>query len=322
MRYRPLGKTGLTVSEIGFGAWGIGGPSPGATSYGPTDDAVSLSTLERAFERGITLYDTSNAYGNGHSEALIGQAFKQRRTQVVIATKAGFPRFDQDQDFSPGQLRASLEGSLRRLQTDYVDLFQLHSPPIALLRDDPAIIATLRSLVKEGKARAFGLSVRAPEDGLVAIRELGFPVIQANLNLLDQRAVDNGLLALAHETGIALIARTPLCFGMLSGRVPVDSNFDPQDHRSRWPRAQIERWLDGSQRFVAAIAEGDGVTPAQVALRYCLSYPAVAAAIPGMMRPQEVDENAAASALGPLAPPAIAEIGRIYAGSDFFAERP
>ena len=193
MRYRPLGKTGLTVSEIGFGGWGIGGPSPGATSYGPTDDAVSLRTLERAFEQGITLYDTSNAYGDGHSEALIGQAFKQRRTQVVIATKAGFPRFDQDQDFSPGQLRASLEGSLRRLQTDHVDLFQLHSPPIALLRDDPAILATLRSLVQEGKARAFGLSVRAPEDGLVAIRELGFPVVQVNLNLLDQRAVGNGL---------------------------------------------------------------------------------------------------------------------------------
>ena len=86
MRYRPLGTTGLTVSEIGFGAWGIGGPSPGATSYGPTDDTVSLSTLERAFERGVTLYDTSNAYGNGHSEALIGQAFRERRTQVVIAT--------------------------------------------------------------------------------------------------------------------------------------------------------------------------------------------------------------------------------------------
>jgi aryl-alcohol dehydrogenase-like predicted oxidoreductase len=322
MRYRPLGKTGLTVSEIGFGAWGIGGPSPGATSYGPTDDAVSLSTLERAFEQGITLYDTSNAYGDGHSETLIGQAFRQRRTQVVIATKAGFPRFDPDQDFSPGQLRASLEGSLRRLQTDHVDLFQLHSPPIALLCDDPEILATLRSLVQEGKARAFGLSVRAPEDGLIAIRELGFPVLQANLNLLDQRAVDNGLLALAQETGVALIARTPLCFGMLSGRVPVDSVFDPQDHRSRWPRAQIERWLDGSRRFVDAIAAGERVTSAQVALRYCLSHPAVAAAIPGMMRPHEVDENTAASALGPPVSHAFAQIERLSSCSDFFCGRP
>ncbi|MBI3513722.1 MAG: aldo/keto reductase, partial [Proteobacteria bacterium] len=197
MRYRPLGTTGLTVSEIGFGSWGIGGPSPGATSYGPTDDAVSLRTLARALERGITFFDTSNAYGNGHSEELIGQAFRHRRASVVIATKAGFPRFDQEPDFTPDHLRRSLEGSLRRLQTDHVDLFQLHSPPIALVLDDAAILETLRALVREGKARAFGISVRAPEDGLIAIRELGVPVIQANLNLLDQRAIGTGLMALA-----------------------------------------------------------------------------------------------------------------------------
>jgi aryl-alcohol dehydrogenase-like predicted oxidoreductase len=321
VRYRALGATGLAVSEIGFGAWGIGGPTPGATSYGPTDDALSLRTLAHALDRGITFFDTSNAYGDGHSETLIGQAFRGRRDAVVIATKAGFPSFDRAPDFTPDHLRRSLDGSLRRLQTDHVDLFQLHSPPIALLRDDAAILETVRALVREGKARAFGVSVRTPEDGLAAIRDLAVPVIQVNLNLLDQRAVEVGLVALAAETGAALIARTPLCFGMLSGRVPVDSVFDPQDHRSRWPRAQIERWLDGSRRFVDAIAAGERVTSAQVALRYCLSHPAVAAAIPGMMRPQEVDENAAASALGPLAPPAIAEIARIYADSDFFGGR-
>jgi aryl-alcohol dehydrogenase-like predicted oxidoreductase len=322
MRYRTLGATGLTVSEIGFGAWGIGGPSPGATSYGPTDDAVSLRTLDRAFERGVTLYDTSNAYGNGHSETLLGRAHKARRDEVVLATKAGFPRFDQDQDFSPAALRASLEGSLQRLQTDHVDLFQLHSPAIGLLRDDPSVLETLRALVTEGKARAFGLSVRAPDDGLVAIRELGFPVIQVNLNLLDQRAVLNGLLELAQQTGTAVIARTPLSFGMLTGRVDTDQTFDPQDHRSRWSRDQIGRWIDGSRRFVAALAADARATAPQIALRYCLSHPAVAATIPGMMRPEEVDENAGASDLGPLGPGALAEIARIYAGSDFFGGKP
>jgi aryl-alcohol dehydrogenase-like predicted oxidoreductase len=322
MRYRPLGTTGIEVSDIGFGGWGIGGPSPGATSYGPTDDAVSLRTLERALDQGITFFDTSNAYGNGHSEILFGQAFRHRRDKVVIATKAGFPRFDQEQDFSPGHLRASLEASLRRLQTDHVDLFQLHSPPIALLHEDPAIVETLHRLVAEGKTRSFGLSVRAPDDGLIGIRDHGFPVIQVNLNLLDQRAVSNGLLALAEASGSALIARTPLCFGMLSGCVPVDSVFDPQDHRSKWPPAQIARWLEGSRRFVDALAESGQATPAQIALRYCLSHPAVASTIPGMMRPPEVDENATASALGPLPPHAMAEIARIYAGSDFFSARP
>ena len=318
MRYRTLGATGLTVSEIGFGAWGIGGPSPGATSYGPTDDAVSLRTLDRAFDKGVTFYDTSNAYGNGHSEALLGQAFKPRRDKVVLATKAGFPRFDQAQDFSPDALRASLEGSLRRLQTDHVDLFQLHSPAIELLRDNPAVLDTMRALVAEGKARAYGLSVRAPDDGLVAIRELKIPVVQVNLNLLDQRAVLNGLLDLAQETGTALIARTPLSFGMLTGRVDTNQTFDPQDHRSRWSRDQIGRWIDGSRRFVAAVAAAAQATAPQIALRYCLSHPAVAATIPGMMRPEEVDENAGASDLGPLGADALAEIARIYAGSDFF----
>jgi aryl-alcohol dehydrogenase-like predicted oxidoreductase len=322
MRHRTLGATGLTVSEIGFGAWGIGGPSPGATSYGPTDDAVSLRTLDRAFDVGVTLYDTSNAYGNGHSETLLGRAHKPRRHQVVLATKAGFPRFDQDQDFSPAALRTSLEGSLQRLQTDHVDLFQLHSPAIDLLRDDPSVLETLRALVKEGKARAFGVSVRAPDDGLVAIRELGIPVIQVNLNLLDQRAVLNGLLDLAQQTRTAVIARTPLSFGMLTGQVDTGRTFDPQDHRSRWSREQIGRWIEGSRRFVAALAADGRATAPQIALRYCLSHPAIAATIPGMMRPEEVDENAGASDLGPLGADALAEIARIYAGSDFFGGKP
>ena len=321
MKYRQLGRTGCTVSEIGFGAWGIGGPTPGATSYGPTDDALSLRTLAHALERGITFFDTSNAYGNGHSETLIGQAFRGRRDAVVIATKAGFPSFDQAPDFTPDHLRHSLDGSLRRLQTDHVDLFQLHSPPIELLRDDGTILETMRALVREGKARAFGVSVRTPEDGLAAIRDLAVPVIQVNLNLLDQRAVDVGLVALAAETGAALIARTPLCFGMLSGSLAADATFDAHDHRSRWSRAQIERWLDGSRAFVAALeADGHG-TPAQVALRYCLSHPAVATTIPGMLRPAEVDDNAGAGDRGPLPAPALAEIARIYASTDFFVSR-
>ncbi|HUA56838.1 MAG TPA: aldo/keto reductase [Candidatus Sulfotelmatobacter sp.] len=322
MRYRSLGATGLTVSEIGFGAWGIGGPSPGATSYGPTDDALSLRALARALECGVTFFDTANAYGDGHSEALIGRALEGRRDAVVVATKAGFPSFGQAPDFSPEALRRSLEGSLRRLQTDHVDLFQLHSPPIDMLRDDAAILDAVRALIREGKARTYGVSVRTPEDGLVAVRDLAVPVIQVNLNLLDQRAVDSGLIALAEQRGAALIARTPLCFGMLSGTLADDARFDARDHRSRWSRAQIRRWLEGSRAFVAALeADGHG-TPAQVALRYCLSHRAVASAIPGMLRPEEVDDNVGASDRGPLPAPALAEIARIYASTEFFVSDP
>ena len=321
VRTRPLGATGITVSDIGFGAWGIGGATAGATSYGATDDGRSLDALTRAFDLGITFYDTSNAYGDGHSEHLIGRAFAGRRDRVVIATKAGFPRFDQPQDFSPGHLRASLEASLRRFDTDHVDLFQLHSPPIALVRERGEIIETLRALVTEGKARAFGISVKAPDDARVAIEELGFPVVQLNLNLVDQRAWDTGLLDLAAARGVGIITRTPLCFGLLAGKVAPDTVFDPADHRSAWPKAQIARWIEGSRLFVAAVAGRTRQTPAQVALRFCLSHPAVSSTIPGILAPAEAEENAAASALGPLSADEIAEIRRIYAGETFFVGR-
>jgi aryl-alcohol dehydrogenase-like predicted oxidoreductase len=321
MKYRTLGTTGIAVSEIGFGAWGIGGPSPGATSYGPTDDELSLRTLERAFEQGITFYDTSNAYGDGHSEALLGSAFAARRDKVVIATKAGYPRFDLDQDFTPAFLRTSLDGSLGRLRTDHVDLFLLHSPPLALLKSDPEILETLRALQREGKIRAWGVSTRAIEDGAPLIDELGVPAIEINLNLMDQRAVDSGLLTLAQQRNVAVIARTPLCFGLLSGRVAADTVFDSRDHRSKWPRAQIERWIEGCRQFVDAVAEHHGATPAQVALRYCLSHPAITSTIPGMMRPEEVDDNTRASELGPLSAVQMDEIDRIYHSENFFVGR-
>src|SRR5215203_5260822 len=126
MKYRALGRTGLTVSEIGFGAWGIGGRTVGQTSYGDTDDATSLAALGRALDRGITFFDTSSAYGNGHSEALIGRAFASSRQRVVIATKAGYEAWDRPPDFSAAAIVASAESSLARLRTDYIDLFQLH----------------------------------------------------------------------------------------------------------------------------------------------------------------------------------------------------
>src|SRR5215831_10165864 len=133
MNYRPLGRTGLIVSEIGFGAWGIGGRTVEQTSYGDTDDGVSLAALAQALDRGVTFFDTSAAYGDGHSEELIGRAVKRRRDKVVIATKAGYESWDRPPDFSPATVTASAERSLRRLGTDYLDLLQLHNPPAELL---------------------------------------------------------------------------------------------------------------------------------------------------------------------------------------------
>lgn len=321
MRTRPLGRTGLTVSEIGFGGWGIGGATPGATSYGARDDAVSLAALGRALDRGITFFDTSSVYGYGHSERLIGRAIAHCRDRVVIATKAGFTTYDQAADYSPAWIRRSVEGSLERLGTDYIDLLQLHNAPIELLRRDPAVVATLAELTADGKIRSFGFSVRTMAEAVAAIEEFDAAVLQVNLNMLDIRAVTGGVLDLAARRGCGIIARTPLCFGFLSGRLDGDAQFSPDDHRSAWPRAQIAAWADGAQGVLAAIAEPPLQTSVQKALRFCLSYPAVSTVIPGLLDPAEVDEAVTASALGPLADAERVAVEAINARTDFFVGR-
>jgi aryl-alcohol dehydrogenase-like predicted oxidoreductase len=322
MQYRKLGLTDITVSEIGFGAWGIGGKTAGQTSYGATNDADSRNALARALDLGITFYDTAPPYGDGHSEELIGSAFRNRRSRVVLATKVGVEQFGKDADLSPQSLRHSLEGSLRRLGSDHVDLLQIHSLDIATLRRDPAILETLNALVAEGKARALAMSAKSPGDAVAAITEFGFKVVQINLNMMDLRAQQNGFLALAEERGIGVIARTPLCFGFLSGAIDADTRFPEGDHRNGWSRAQIARWVEGATRLHEAVGQPQGQTRVQVALRFCLSYPAVGVVIPGILTAAEADENAAASGAGPLPLAARARVEEINRTMDFFVPRP
>lgn len=317
MHSRRLGRTGIKVSEIGFGAWGIGGLTAGATSYGPQNDKTSLAALNAAIDAGINFFDTSNCYGNGHSEKLIGMACKERRDDVVLATKAGRKDYETDA-FSGPEIRSSLESSLLRLRTDFVDLFQLHGPTLVSLRHDPEIIEELQNLKNEGKIRAFGISVNAPEEGLVAIKEFNFPVVQINCNLVDQRARLCNLFELAANTDTGLIARTPLCFGFLSGQIKQDTDFEASDHRSAWSGAQVNRWIEASSLFTEKIVARDNQTPAQVAIRYCLSYPEISVTIPGILTPEEAKENALAGDLGPLKQTDMRTIEGIYGGANFF----
>jgi aryl-alcohol dehydrogenase-like predicted oxidoreductase len=317
MRYRPLGKTGLQVSEIGFGAWGIGGRTVEQTSYGDTDDRTSLAALDRALECGITFFDTSAAYGNGHSEVLIGQAARGRRSRAVIATKAGYEAWDRAPDFSPSAIVATTERSLTRLGTDYLDLLQLHNPPLDVVTS-PAVREALMGLVENGKIRAWGVSAKGPDEALQALRACDIAVIQANFNMMDVRVLSSGLLAEVERLGVGFVARTPLCFGFLSGTIGHDSVFPEGDHRARWPRAQLANWVDGAADLLAAIATPPGEAAAQAALRFCLSFPAVSTTIPGIMRPGEADQNAAASIWGPLPPHAIEAILEINRNRRFF----
>jgi aryl-alcohol dehydrogenase-like predicted oxidoreductase len=317
MRYRPLGNTGLSVSEIGFGAWGIGGLAEDASAYGPTDDAVSRRAVLAALDRGVNFFDTSPLYGYGHSEELLGSTLEGARDRVLFATKAGYLDFKGTQDFTPAGLRRSLEGSLKRLRTDYVDLFQLHDPPLEILERDDAIRDTLESLRQEGKIRAAGISARSPADGLAAVTRLGFRVLQVNFNLVDQRALDLGLLATCRELGAGVIARTPLCFGFLTGRYPAQQDYPEGDHRRHWKPEQIRLWAEAYRLFTGELAGDREPSHAQDALRYVLSFPGIACTIPGMLTEAHVAENIPASDLGPYPDQALERFREIYRQHEF-----
>jgi aryl-alcohol dehydrogenase-like predicted oxidoreductase len=320
MKYRTLGRTGLTVSEIGFGAWGIGGRTVAHTSYGDTDDAASLSALARALDCGITFIDTSSAYGNGHSEELIGQAFEGRRDRVVIATKAGYDAWDRPPDFSAGAILRSAEGSLARLRTDYIDLFQLHNAPREALEADD-VREVLSSLQKAGKIRAWGVSAKSPTEAIEALSH-GAPVIQANFNMMDVRAVTGGLLDDVGRLHAGFIGRTPLCFGFLSGTIRRDTVFPPGDHRLGWSRAQLDNWIEGARELLGAVSAAPGAEGARSALRFCLAFQAVASIIPGILSAAEAGENAMASELGPLPAEAVAAVLEINRRKQFFVQPP
>ena len=317
MKYRALGRTGLSVSEIGFGAWGIGGRTVGTTSYGDTDDRTSLAALAAALDAGITFFDTSAAYGNGHSEALIGQALKGRRAKAVVATKAGYESWDRPPDFSAAAITASAEASLRRLGGDAIDLLQLHNAPIDVLTA-PDVREALAKLVAAGKIRAWGASAKSPADAIDALKFADVAVVQANFNMMDVRAVSDGLFEEVARRQAGFIARTPLCFGFLAGTIKRDTQFPPGDHRNGWSSAQLDNWIDGAAEILGALSARPGSEGAQSALRFCLSFPAVSSVIPGILTPAEAAENARASASGPMLASAIESVLAINRRRQFF----
>ncbi|MBI2470963.1 MAG: aldo/keto reductase [Planctomycetes bacterium] len=315
MKYRKLGSTGIEVSEIGFGTWGLGG-----NSYGTVDDNVSKTALRFAYDSGVTFYDTSDLYGNGHSEEVLGDALHDVRNKIIISTKVGLlphTGFDMPCDYSPAYIRQGLDASLRRLRSDYIDIYLLHSPTIATLREDSAIVATLQALKEAGKIRSYGISARSPDDCLVSIQEFDFKVVQVNFNMIDQRAIENGLFDMAVEKKIGVIARTPLCFGYLTGKLHGDEKFEGIDHRANWPVEQLQRWAKAPDLF-SFLNQGKNRTPTQLALRFCLDHKSASTVIPGMMNCNEVRENILASSLEALNAEEVARIKLIYEGNIFY----
>ena len=311
MKYRSLGKTGIEVSEIGFGTWGLGG-----TSYGPTDDTISLNAIAKAIERGVNFFDTADIYGNGHSEKLLGEAISGVRDQVVISSKGGYCDEHNKiggQRLSSNHLRQALENSLRRLKCDYVDIYHLHSPDIEGIELTP-ILETLEEFKSDQLIHEYAISVRSPDCGLIAIERYGFSIIQVNFNLLDQRAIDNGLFELAASREVGIIVRTPLTFGFLTGVQDPEERFSKLDHRSRWPVRQRRRWVDGAGMF--DFISGDR-SKAQRGLRFCLDFEAVSTVIPGMLCEDHVNENVEVSDSSPFSMEEHKKIRDTYKRSTF-----
>jgi aryl-alcohol dehydrogenase-like predicted oxidoreductase len=312
MKLRPLGKTGIMVSEIGFGTWGIGGEAGQSKAYGPANDEESIRTLEAAYSRGVNFYDTSNFYGWGHSEELLGQVFEKRRDKVLFATKAGFINPAGEQDFSADSVLRSLEGSLKRLRTNYVDVFQLHSPERSVLSDHLALWPLLNRLQAEGAIRCIGISARSPEDALAFVKECKPSCVQVNFNLTDLRALQNGLFDLCRREAVGIVVRTPLAFGFLTGRVGPEDVFHDSDHRRRFSLETRTRWSQAVELVKAAFSGSGQATPAQNALRFCLSYDCVSTAIPGMMEIAHVEDNLAAAELELLDANSLRTIEAVY----------
>jgi aryl-alcohol dehydrogenase-like predicted oxidoreductase len=292
MKYRVLGKTQLKVSEVGFGAWAIGGNAHG-NSYGPTDDKQSLAAIRRALELGCNFFDTADVYGHGHSEKLIGQALRGHRSEVIIATKVGgdFYHGSPRMNFTSDYLEFALGKSCERLDSDYIDLYQLHNPPVQLIKDG-RIFKTLERLRASGKIRHYGISIHDPQEGLLAMRNGEIGAVQAVFNILRQEA-KNQLFQEAARNNIGIIAREPLSNGFLAGKLKTESTFPDGDIRHNFPPDYISQLTLAAERL--RFLESNSRTLAQSALRFVLDHKDVSTVIPGAKSPEQVDEDFASS---------------------------
>jgi aryl-alcohol dehydrogenase-like predicted oxidoreductase len=224
MKYRPLGRTGFNVSEISFGAWAIGG------SWGQQSDEASMATLHRAIDLGINFIDTADVYGDGRSERLIAQLKRERKDEIIVATKAGRRLSPHTADgYNEKKLTEFIERSLKNLETDCLDLVQLHCPPWEVYYR-AEVFAALDRLVQAGKIRHYGVSVEKVEEALKAIEFPGVQSVQIIFNMFRTRPADL-FFAEAKRRQVGILARVPLASGLLSGKLTRATQFEADDHR-------------------------------------------------------------------------------------------
>jgi aryl-alcohol dehydrogenase-like predicted oxidoreductase len=295
MNYRKFGKTNLLVSEVGFGAWGIGGPAmvgDVAIGWGDVNDDTSIKALHRALELGINFYDTADFYGFGHSEELIGKVFGNR-DDVIVATKVGH-RVEKDVivlDYSKEHIIKSCERSLRRLKREKIDYYQLHSAKIQHLENGQCIDA-MEELKSNGKILYWGISLNTfnpyPEAEFLLQRNFadGFQLV---LNIINQRSLN--LIEKSKEKEYGVIARIPLQFGLLTGKFSKEKRFKKNDHRYfRLPPEFLTELLE-SLDDVWNIQEKYKISRTSFALSFVLSVDGISTVIPGIKTPEQAELN-------------------------------
>ena len=316
MDYRELGRTGWKISSISYGAWAIGGDA-----WGKTDDAESMRSLHRAVDLGVNFIDTADVYGDGHSERLIGQLRRERKDEIIVATKAG-RRLDPHvaEGFTRSNLTAFVERSLENLGTDAIDLLQLHCPPPDVY-DMPEVFGILDDLVRDGKLRFYGVSVERVEEALRAARYPNVQSVQIIFNMFRLKPAEE-LFPVAREKRIGMLARVPLASGLLSGKLRRESAFASTDHRNynrhgesfdvgeTFSGVDYDTGLDAVEELRSLVPAGASM--AQLALRWILMFPEVTAAIPGARNVQQTEDNVHAADLPPLSDDAMRHVSDVY----------
>ena len=327
MKYRTIGATDVTVSEVGFGVWTVA-----TTWWGLKDEAVGVKLLQQAFDAGITFFDTADTYGNGLGETILAKALGGQRNRLTIGTKFGYDfshrasrrgHEELPQDWRPEYARAALEESLKRLQTDHIDIYQLHNPRIeALQRDD--LFATLEALKQEGKIRAYGptlgpaIAERQIEEGAYALEHRRADIVYIIYNLLEQM-LGQPLFPLARREQRSLLIRVPHASGLLDGTVTPQTVFGEEDHRFHRVSTDEKKrqWQVNGLKKVEQIQFllDHGRTLGQAAIQYILAEPSVASVLPNIYNEQLLREFVAAPDTPAVTPEELSRVGRLYAES-------
>ena len=317
MKYRNLGNTGIQVSEVGFGVWTV---STGW--WGGVDDERSVRLLRRAFEKGITYFDTADTYGSGLGETLLADAFGGVRDEVVISTKIGYDFYnhtarrgqqERPQDWSEAFIRFALEQSLKRLDTEYIDFLQLHNTKMEAIEND-RLFEVMQEFEREGKVRSYGVALGPKigwlDEGIKAMRERELAGVQMIYNLLEQDP-GRGLIEAARETGTSLIVRVPHSSGMLEGKYDENTTFGKNDHRRHRPREWL---LDGLKKVerLGFLTESGERTLGQAALKFALASQEISSTLPNIYGEEQLDEFAAAPDTPDLTEDELSRIAELY----------